>query len=672
MGFGDFIFRDKQGREIGYRARNLDEFIELIKDSNKIPNESIEYHGRRNHFSLWLMAQGEIKVAAELLQVRVEDFANADEIREFLIDLTQRMKDIKNRGKIVNFVENELTNPSTIVSLDSGSLGGKGRGIAFIHSLIYRIGISDLIEGIKLKTPATFIIGTDQYDKFLEKNNLKKLAFDPNTDYETLKRAFLKARLTDDLYRRLKILLHHIHKPLAIRSSGLLEDSLYQPFAGIYETYIVPNSSKDFKKRVHDLVSAIKMVYASVFSPKARSYINSINYNIEEEKMAIVIQEVVGKRFGDYYYPHISGVAQSYNYYAFSNIKPEDGYATIALGLGIYVVEGEKAYHFCPKYPKHQNYRLKDLIENSQTYFYAVDLRPKNIDFLEGENAGLAKLDIWEAERHGSLNHLASVYDPIGERLIPGTDASGPRVLDFADILKYNYIPLASTLTTLLDIAREAMGSPVEIEFAIDLTKDDDNEASFYLLQIKPLLGSVEDFDIDLDKIDKNKLLLYTDRSMGNGKIDYLRYVLYVDPELFNKSRTEEIAEEVGQINDFMQSKGWQYILIGPGRWGTRDKWIGIPVHWGQISQAKIIVETSLRNFPLEGSSGSHFFHNVISMNIGYFTVYQENKEHILRWDILAKQKVIMQKNYVKLVEFPKPLIVKMDGKKRIAIIELE
>ncbi len=671
MGFGDFIFRDNQGKELGYSARNLDEFIELIRRPHIIPDESIEYHAKRNHFSLWLMAQGEIPVAKELAQLNTEDFADYSEIREFLILIAQKIKYEKNKGKIVDFVESEIDEPSTIVSLDSGALGGKGRGIAFIHTLIYRYGITELFDDINIRTPSTFIIGSDQYDRFMEQNNLRELAFHSNISYTELKKAFLNARLTEDLYEKLKKLLKVIRKPLAIRSSGLLEDSLYQPFAGIYETYIIPNVG-DERTRLRQLVSAIKMVYASVFSPQARSYIRSINYQIEEEKMAVVIQEVVGEQYEDFYYPHISGVAQSYNFYPFSHIKPEDGYATIALGLGAYVVEGEKAYHFCPRYPKLQNYRLKDLVENSQTFFYAVDLRLRELDFLKGENAGLAKLDIWDAERHGTLKHLASVYDKNGERLIPGTDKPGPRVLDFANILKFNYIPLAETITKMLDITREAMGIPVEIEFAVDLKKDSQGRASFYLLQIKPLLGSGEDFNIDVQALEKEKILLYTDRSMGNGKIDFLRHIVYVDPKKFNKSHTEDIAKEIASINEMMLNQGYRYILIGPGRWGTRDKWIGIPVNWGQISNAKVIVETSLEGFPLEGSSGSHFFHNVISMNIGYFTVLHDNPDHILKWDKLEQQKTIYDGDFVKIAEFPRPLTVKMDGKQRIAVILTE
>ena len=669
MGFGDFIYCHPDGTPTGFVAHNMDEFEELLA---VIPEETLIYHAERNHFSLWLMARGEIHVAEILATIKIDDFYDVEELRKFLIETVKKIKYEKNKGKIVDFIESELGNPSTIVSLDSGALGGKGRGIAFIQTLVYRYDIRGFFPDIKIKTPTTAIIGTDQYDSFLDNNNLRDIVFNSDISYEELKRLFLKARLTDDLVKKLKVLLKHMKRPLAVRSSGLFEDSLMQPFAGIFETYIVPNSHPDLKVRLRQLVNAIKMVYASVFTPKARSYINAINYKIEEEKMAVVIQEVIGNTYEKYYYPHISGVAQSYNYYPYGSIEPEDGYATIALGLGTYVVEGEKAFHFCPKHPKALNFTVKDLIENTQTYFYAVNLQPKRLSLLEGENAGLSKLDIWDAERHGTLKHLASVYDIDNDRLVPGLDKAGPRVLDFADILKYDYIPLASTISTMLDIAKEAMGSPVEIEFAVDLNKDKQGRASFYLLQIKPLLGNSEDYNIELDKVDRDKLLLFTDKSMGNGKIDYLRHVVYVDPKSFDKTKTEEIALEIEQINKFMLSKGWQYILIGPGRWGTRDKWIGIPVHWGQISNSKVIVETSLVNFPLESSSGSHFFHNVISMNVGYFTIQHANSEHILRWDVLDKQKTVRKTNYVRVVEFPKPLIVKMDGKDRIALIEYD
>ncbi len=675
MGFGDFIYKkNDKGDPLPCpdnpnkycRARTLDEFEQMLYI---IPDETLRYHASKNHFSLWLIARGEIKLADDLAKKTLEDFNNnISAIREYLIKKIKQIKYEKNKGKIVEFREEELENESNIVSLAPGALGGKGRGIAFIHSLIYKYDISSYTK-MHIKTPYTFIIGTDEYDEFLERNNLKTFAIE-ETDFKLIRQRFLEAELSDSLMERLYKIVKRIRKPLAVRSSGLFEDSLMQPFAGIFETYIVPNSLNDIDTRVHQLANAIKMVYASVFSPKAKHYITAINYKIEEEKMAIVIQKVIGNQYEHYYYPHISGVAQSYNYYPFSYIKPEDGYATIALGLGVYVVEGEKAFKFCPKYPKLQNQTIEDLYNNSQTYFYAVDLNSKNLDFIEqGENVSIAKLDIWDAERHGTLKHLASVYNPDTKTLSPGLDKPGPRVLDFADILKYDYIPLADTISEMLEIAQEAMGSPVEIEFAVDLNKDNNGIATFYLLQIKPLLGSLEDFNINFDKIDKNRIILKTNISMGNGKISDITDIVFVKPETFDKSKTLEIAKEIEQINKRFITENKNYVLIGPGRWGTRDRWIGIPVAWTQISKAKVIVEISLPGFPLDSSAGSHFFHNVVAMNIGYFTVHHNNKEHLIRWDILNSQQVIYESEYIKHIRFPKPLIIKMDGKKRIGII---
>ena len=387
--------------------------------------------------------------------------------------------------------------------------------------------------------------------------------------------------------------------------------------------------------------------------------------------MAVVIQEVVGNKYNNLFYPHISGVAQSYNYYPFSHIKPEDGYAVIAMGMGTYVVEGENAYRFCPKYPTIQNYSMKDLYNNSQLNLYAVDLEPENkLKLKDGEDAGLKKIDIYDAEKHGTVTHCASTYNP--DSLSPGIRKAGPRVLDFANILKYNYIPLAHTIDTVLKIVKEAMGSAVEIEFAVDLNKDNDREASFYLLQIKPLIGNVHDYTIDHKEIDEDKLLLYTNKGMGNGKIDYITDVIFVDKDKFDKGKTPEIAGQIAAINKKMKEEKRQYILIGPGRWGTRDRWIGIPVTWPQISKAKIIIETSLEGYPLDASSGSHFFHHIISMNVGYFSVQHTDDETVLDWNLLQKQEIIDETEYIKHIRFKKPLTVKMDGKKRISAIMWE
>jgi len=352
-------------------------------------------------------------------------------------------------------------------------------------------------------------------------------------------------------------------------------------------------------------------------------------------------------------------------------MKPEEGVAVIAVGLGSYVVDGEKAYRFSPKYPTTENYTAKDLYKNSQLYYYAVDLSKTDVNLMEGEGAGLKKLDIDIAEDQGNLKHCASVYDAESDRMLPGITQAGPRVVNFSNILKYNYIPLAETIQVVLDVVKEALGTPVEIEFAIDLNKDNKNRASFYLLQIKPLLGNAMDYEIDLDSISRENIVVYAERAMGNGKVDNISDVIYVDVEQFDKNMTEAMAQEIDELNRYMVDMEKQYVLIGPGRWGTRDRFIGIPVNWPQISNARFIIETSLEDFPLDASSGSHFFHNVTSMNIGYFSVQPEVSNSYISWDMLSKQELVKKTRFFRHVRFEHPLIVRMDGKKRIAVVEM-
>ncbi|MFW5721174.1 MAG: PEP/pyruvate-binding domain-containing protein, partial [Bacteroidota bacterium] len=400
-----------------------------------------------------------------------------------------------------------------------------------------------------------------------------------------------------------------------------------------------------------------------------RNFFEDLRDKLEEEKMAVVLQEVVGNQFDNYYYPHISGTAQSHNFYPVAHMKPDEGFAVAALGLGQYVVEGEKAFRFSPSYPTLEIVSNKDLYKNSQLYFYAVNLAKANINLLEGEDAGLIKLDIDESEKHGTLKHLASVYEPENDVVTPGLDNYGPRIINFANILKYDYIPLAKTINVILDIVKESLGSPVEIEFAVDLNKDKNGLASFYLLQIKPLVCNEDDYYVDIEKIDKEHLVLYSDKTMGNGKLQNIKDVIFVDPEKFNNSHTVDMTYEIEKLNQKMQEAGKQYVLIGPGRWGTRDKFIGIPVSWPQISNAKIIVEMSLDDFALDASLGSHFFHNVTSMNVGYFSVNHKSIKDYISWDILKKQKVVEETKFFKHVEFNKPLTITMDGKQRISAI---
>lgn len=662
LGFGNFIYRNTDGVQIAI-ARSLKEFESYLK---VIPDDSLIYHARKDHFSQWLMARGEIQVAKIINPAKVSDFNNTRDLREYLIQVIKQFRNEQNRGKIIPFEESALTDETNVVSLSSGSLGGKGRGLAFINTLIYNYDFEKILPHINIRTPKTSIIGTDEFEYFIERNKLQDRLIE-GIDYDEVKIMFLDASLTDTLVKRLKILLKYITNPLAVRSSGLFEDSLMQPFAGIFETYLLPNNHPDINVRLNQLMDAIKLVYASVYSKIARGYIKAINYQIEEEKMAVIIQEVVGNRYENCFYPHISGVAQSYNYYPFAHMKPEEGFAVAALGLGKQVVEGEKAYRFSPKYPDTEINSPRDQFKNSQVSFYAVDLGKEFINLLEGEMAGLVKLDIDDAERHGTIRHLASVYDVDNNRIVPGLTHAGPRIINFSNILKYNYIPLAETIAATLDVVQEAMGAPVEIEFAVDLNRDKELKASFYLLQIKPLIGSMQDFSFNPEELDSEKVLMLSEKGMGNGLIDDITDVIYIDIAAFDKRNTVEMVSEIEGLNTVMQAENRKYLLIGPGRWGTRDRWIGIPVNWPQISSAKVIVETSLEGYPLDASSGSHFFHNVTSMNVGYFSIQQELSGSWIRWDMLDQQELVQRTKHFKHVRFPKPVIIKMDGKKRIA-----
>jgi hypothetical protein len=667
LGFGSFVYKDAYGNDIAV-ASSLKEFERNLET---IPDESLIYHGKRNHFSLWLMARGEIQIARVINPLKITDFKNPSELREFMLKAIQKYRNERNRGKVIGFEEADIIEESNIVSLSSGAMGGKGRGLAFINTLIYNYDFSQLVPDINVRTPITAIIGTDEYDYFIERNRLFNYVYEEK-DYAKLRATFLEAKLTDTLIKKLRILLKKITKPLAIRSSGLFEDSLMQPFAGIFETYLIPNNHPELEVRLNQAMDAIKLVYASVFSKIARGYVEAIHYKIEEEKMAVVIQEVVGNRFENSYYPHISGVAQSYNFYPFSHMKPEEGFAVMAVGLGRYVVEGERAYRFSPFYPNVEINTPKDQYRSSQVEFYAIDLNVHTLNLIDGEDAGLAKLEISDAERHGTIRHSASVYDLDNNRIVPGLGHAGPTIINFANILKYNYIPLADTIKLILDVVKEALGSPVEIEFAIDLNKDTGGRASFYLLQIKPLIGNAEDYNIDEEKIEKEDVIVFSEKGMGNGLINDITDIIYVDTELFDKSRTKEMADEIEQLNEIMKKEDRKYILIGPGRWGTRDPWIGIPVNWPQISNAKVIVETSLEDFPLDASSGSHFFHNVTSMSIGYFSVQPELGNSYINWELLNKRAILNKTNFCRHVRLKKPLVVKMDGKKRMAVISIK
>jgi len=666
MGFGDFEFKNKNGDIIAI-ASNMKEFESFLK---KIPNESLLFHASRDHFSMWLMARGEIKAASIINLKKVNDFKNALELREDLLHMLKEYRNERDTGNVIAYSNTVESKEENVYTLAGGSLGGKGRGLAFINALIQNFDFSKFIPDIKVRTPKTFVIGTNEFETFLKRNKLSSILM-TNSNYDEIKKHFISGQLSDSLKKKLFDLLKSLTKPIAVRSSGIFEDSLTQPFAGIFETYLLPNNHPEFNVRIQQIEDAIKLVMASVFSNTAKGYVKAIDFKIEEEKMAVIIQEVVGNKFDNLFYPHISGVAQSYNFYPFSHMKPEEGFAIAALGLGKYVVEGNKSYRFSPKYPSTEINSTKDQFRNSQVKFHAVDMNKEDLNLLDGELAGLSENDISVAEKHGTLTHLASVYNPDNNSVYPGVSKVGPRIINFANILKYNYVSLAKTIEIVLELGKNAMGTAIEIEYAVDLAKDKDGKASFYILQIKPLIQSGIDCDIDVESIKKDSIVLYSEKGMGNGIVDDITDVVYANVDSFDKSKTVEMAKEIEEINNTMIEQKRKYVLIGPGRWGTRDRWIGIPVKWHMISNARVIVESSFDDFPLDASSGSHFFHNVTSMNVGYFTVQPELLVSYIKYDILDQQEVITKGKYFSHVRFKKPIVIKMDGKKRIYLIHL-
>ncbi len=668
LGFGNFVFKDMNGTPL-MEARNLQEFEEMFRI---IPDSALEYHGRRNSFSTWLMARGEINMAEKLKPYQTEDFGTTEDLRQFCLDVFREVRLKKLQGRIIKFEPGLVNSNRYIVRLGKGSLGGKGRGMAFMSNFIENIDFSRIISGMSIRIPATAVLGTVEFDRFIESNNLYETIYSTN-DYEIIRNQFVEAWFDDDINARLMEYLSVMTGPLAIRSSGLFEDSLLRPFSGVYATFLIPNNHPDINVRFEQLVTAIKLVYASIFTESARMYFDAIDYKIEEEKMAVIIQEVVGHEYNGKHYPHISGVSQSYNYYPVAYMEPEDGFSVTAVGLGMYVAGGENAFRFCPKYPTLNSTSLRDQIRESQRHFYALDMTKTTFDLVtDGENAAVRRCRIKEAEADGTLEMSVSTYNMENDDIVPGMPFPGPRIVDFANILKYHSIPLSDTLQLLLKLFKEAMGAPVEMEYAIDLTPGENGLPTFYLLQIKPLIRCEEEVSIEQVTLEQDNLLLYAERGMGNGRITHIRDVVYVEPHQFSTLITKEIAHEISQFNKKFEEENKEYVLVGPGRWGSNDHFTGIPVYWAGISKARVIVEMGLHNFPLEGSLGSHFFHNVTSMNVGYFSIPHNSKTSFINMDILSRQETIRHTGYIRHVRFEEPLAIMMDGRKRQAVIQFD
>lgn len=663
FGFGDFVFKNAKGREID-RARNLVEFLEKIKT---VPDECIDYHAVRNHISIWLRARTEFEAADELRPKKASDFENIAAIRNFIMNRIEITINRNQYGVISDFGKAKFDLTNSFIRLGAGSLGGKARGIAFLNALLAQTRFYEKFTDVEIKTPNTFVVCSEVFEEFIRKNNLQEFAI-LAADNDTIARQFLEAELPAGLMADLKILLENIHYPAAVRSSSLLEDSQTLPFAGLYSTYMLPNNHPDLIYRLTELANAVKLVFASVFYKSPKEYVRNTNFRIEEEKMAVIIQQIVGQVHGDKLYPVISGVAQSYNFYPISYMEPTDGVAQMALGLGLLIAEGAHTYRFSPKYPQMNPpfSSAAEFLKKSQDYFYALNLADKQLKISRDEKYSLQKLDISRAEEDGTLFYVASTFSGEDNTIKDTISIKGPRVITFANILKYNIFPLAEILQEILQIGRISFGCHIEIEFAVNLFPrggKKEKKPEFYLLQIRPLVAGSEDVEVALDDIVPENVLCMSEHPMGNGVFDDLYDIVYVDPALFDAAKSRSIADEVGQLNQKFITENRNYILIGFGRWGTADPWLGIPVEWHQISKARIIIESNLDGFNIEPSLGSHFFHNMISLRIGYFHIKNTPGREYILWDWLKKQEIFDRTQHVRHIRFKNSLKTKINAR---------
>jgi len=554
--------------------------------------------------------------------------------------------------------------------MGGGSLGGKGRGLAFINNLFNRYNISDQFKGARISVPPTAVIGTDFFDRFLNRNNLREIAVSDSAD-EDIAGAFAKGSLPPELTQDLSSYLEVVRYPLAIRSSSLLEDSHYQPFAGIFDTHMLPNSHPVKGERLERLEAAIKYIYASTFFKNARNYIEATGNRIEEEKMAVVIQKAAGARRGSNFYPILSGIARSYNYYSIGSIKPEEGVAYVALGLGKIIVEGGNCLYFSPSNPQRlpQFSTPQDFLNNSQREYFAIDMSDPEIYPRPGGDGGLIRLGIQQAESDGSIALVGSTYSPDDDRVYDGISRSGARIITFSPILKTKIFPLDEIIRFLLHLGNSALNCPVEIEFAAEIGTDKNKPGDFHFLQIRPMYSENDLSKVSLDNVKSERIICRSSQSLSNGRIGNILDILCVKPDKFSRAAMQDMVQEIGILNDKVKAMDREYLLIGPGRWGTADRWLGIPVLWSHISAAKVIVEATYGDFSVAPSFGTHFFQNLISSNIGYLTVENRGSESFMDWDWLLRQRVIDESEYVYHFMLSNPLEILIDGRIGKAVI---
>jgi hypothetical protein len=665
--FGDFVFVNPENNQEVLRAKDLKNLQEVLFD---VPDDSFKYHVSRNHFSKWLRARALFPLADLFKQFQPEDFDNLDEIRRYLYDAIAKFRMYKGRGVIAEFHRDRFDEYQTFTRIGEGSIGGKARGLAFLDSLLKRNHLIDLYDNIIITIPRTVVLGTDVFDEFMEENRLYDVALSDKTDEQILDR-FANARLPFRIHEDLYTFISITKNPIAIRSSSLLEDSHYQPFAGIYSTYMIPNIADDERLMIEKLSLAIKSVYASAFYKDSKAYMKATLNVIDEEKMGIVLQEVCGSKYGDRFYPTISGVARSVNFYPIEPEQPEDGIINLAFGLGKYIVDGGNTLRFSPKYPKKilQLTNPQMALMDSQPVFYALDLNSESFQASTDDSVNLLRLKIKDAEKDNSLKWVASTYDFNNNVIRDGVNYTGKKLITFANILKNNVFPLVDILQKLLEVGSKEMNRGIEMEFAVDLNVPKDHPVIFYPLQIRPIVENKEVLKEDIEHIAPEETIIKTSNALGNGIIDYIRDFVFVKPESFDPAKTNDIAMQIGDINDKFLDENKNYILVGPGRWGSTDPWLGIPVKWPQISAARLIVESGLKNYRIDPSQGTHFFQNLTSFRVGYFTINPFINDGHFDLDYLNRFEPFFENEFIKHIRFEKPLVVKIDGKKKIGVV---
>ena len=665
FGFGDFIFRDPQTHQEVMRANNLKEMQSAILN---VPAESLLYHITRNHVSRWLRSRAMFPAAEFVKQLSWEELQDIDAHRRAIFEAIVDYRRMKNQGVVAVFRRDRFDRYSNFARIGEGSLGGKGRGLAFIDNIVKHHPELNQFDNATVMIPKTVVLCTDLFEEFMDHNNLYQLALSDADDAVILD-AFRRATLPASLEGDILTFIEATSSPIAVRSSSLLEDSHYQPFAGIYNTYMVP-LLENRHRMLSMLCDAIKGVYASVFFKDSKAYMQATRNVIDQEKMAVILQEVVGRQYGDRYYPSMSGVGRSLNYYPIGDERAEEGIVNLALGLGKYIVDGGQTLRICPHHPGKvlQMSDTEMALRETQTRFYALDLKNMGENFSVDDAFNLLKLSVREADKDGALQYLASTYNPTDQVIYPGVYPEGRKIISFVGVLEHDVVPLPHLLREVLRLGQEAMRRPVEIEFAVEIDATT-RSCVFYLLQIRPMVDVKSDVHINLSEIRPETILLQSNNALGHGQMDDITDVVYVKTDGYNAGNNPLIAEEISRINAKFLDRGEHYVLVGPGRWGSSDSWLGIPVKWPNISAARIIVEAGLTNYRVDPSQGTHFFQNLTSFGVGYFTINDFNGDGIYNRALLDALPAVEETAHVRHVRFPQPLNIKLDGKKKLGYV---